>query len=54
MAERFVQIAIRACEKKNFAAVFALIFGGIIDLDKALPHTWEVRRNEEKDVFERL
>ena len=42
VAERFIQIAIRAHEKKNFAAVFAIIFGGIIDLDKALPHTWDV------------
>ena len=42
MTERFIQIAMRAYEKKNFAAVFALIFGGIIDLEKSLPHTWDV------------
>jgi hypothetical protein len=42
VTERFIQIAIRAYEKKNFAAVFAIIFGGIIDLEKSLPHTWDV------------
>ncbi|CAF1455941.1 unnamed protein product, partial [Adineta steineri] len=41
VTERFVQIAIRAYEKKNFAAVFAIIFGGIIDLEKSLPFTWD-------------
>ncbi|CAF0930895.1 unnamed protein product [Adineta ricciae] len=41
VTERFIQIAIRTYEKKNFAAVFALIFGGIIDLEKSLPHTWD-------------
>ncbi|CAF3765255.1 unnamed protein product [Rotaria sordida] len=41
VTERFIQIAIRAYEKKNFAAVFAIIFGGIIDLEKSLPHTWD-------------
>ncbi|CAF5072862.1 unnamed protein product, partial [Rotaria socialis] len=30
-----------AYEKKNFAGVFAIIFGGIIDLEKSLPHTWD-------------
>ncbi|CAF2078747.1 unnamed protein product [Rotaria magnacalcarata] len=41
VAERFIQIAIRAYQKKNFAGVFAIIFGGIIDLEKSLPHTWD-------------
>ncbi|CAF0942317.1 unnamed protein product [Didymodactylos carnosus] len=41
VAERFIQIAQRTYEKKNFAAVFAIIFGGITDLERSLPHTWD-------------